>query len=110
MLARAEKQTCRFHPNGCINDGIHTTTDTNDWRERFDREFVQDKDPNDRVNGWLARDNGNGTVSIARPEDLKVFIAKEIEKTKKDGYLVTKKTYEAVRKEGYAAGREEGRI
>jgi hypothetical protein len=59
-------------------------TTTSDWRTRFDAAFIQDKDPNDRVNGWLARDNGDGTLSIARPEDLKAFIEKEIERAREE--------------------------
>lgn len=71
------------------------TTDTGDWRERFDEQYQSFQ-----------------LCEVVNKRDfdrLKAFIAKEIERTKKDGYLVTKNIYEAVRKEGYATGKEEGR-
>lgn len=69
-----EGQTHSYN-DGC-GEPEHNTM-TNDWRERFDARFEQDNDPNDRVSGWLCRINGNGTVSIALPENVKSFIAAE---------------------------------
>lgn len=52
----------------------------------FDAHFDQDTDPNDRVNGWLRRINGDGTVSIARPQDLKEWALRIAAISRDKGY------------------------
>lgn len=72
----------RLHTDSCLvrkNHGTcmcechHPTTHTSDWRERFENAFHQDKDLNDRVNGWLARNNGDGTVNFTPDEWAKII-------------------------------------
>lgn len=84
------------HDDGCCRGNLKnckcpchapTQPESKGWEERFDARFEQDTDPNDSVNGWLRRINGDGTVSIALPQDVKDFIRHEIEQARGKAYM-----------------------
>ncbi len=47
--------------------------------KRFEERFERDTDPNDKVSGWLRRVNDDGSVSIARVEDITDWLTKELQ-------------------------------
>lgn len=68
------------------------------WEERFDKNFEQDTDDNDKVSGWLRMKVGPMSVKIATPGDVKSFLASEREALLKEVMEMIESRKEAYQK------------